>query len=260
MTHWPGSTVRVNRRAQERVASGHPWIFASDVTDRGQAAPGDAVTVLGPGEHLLGAAHYSSTSQICLRMLSSRVEAVGRSFLFRRLEAALELRRRLVTGSDAYRLVHGEADGLPGLVVDRYADLVVVQALSQGMDRLTPELVSCLQELIEPVLILARNDAASRVKEDLKLEVKVLAGEAPELATVRMHGLTFYADLLHGQKTGMFLDQRENYPAAARHAHGRALDCFTSGGGFALHLASRCESVETADSSAAALRLAKASR
>ncbi|MFB3779057.1 MAG: class I SAM-dependent rRNA methyltransferase [Bryobacteraceae bacterium] len=260
MTHWPGSTVRVTRRAQERVASGHPWIFSSDVTDRGQAAPGDAVRVVGPGEQLLGTAHYSSTSQICLRMLSSRLEAIGRSFLFRRLEAALELRRRLVTGSDAYRLVHSEADGLPGLVVDRYAGSVVLQALSQGMDRLTPELVSCLQELIEPVSILARNDAAARVKEDLKLEVKVLAGQVPELATVRMHGLTFYADLLHGQKTGMFLDQRENYLAAARHAHGRALDCFTSGGGFALHLASRCESVETADSSAAALRLAKASR
>ena len=135
MTHWPASTVRVNRRAEDRVASGHPWIFSSDVTDRGQAGPGEAVTVAGPGGgRPLGTAHYSSTSQICLRMLSNRVEAIGRSFLRRRLEAALELRRRLVSDSEAYRLVHGEADGLPGLVVDRYADYIVLQALDQGMD------------------------------------------------------------------------------------------------------------------------------
>ena len=260
MTHWPATTVRVNGRGEERVASGHPWIFASDVVDRGQAAPGEAVIVAGPAGRPLGTAHYSSTSQICLRLLSNRVEAIGRSFLRRRLEAALELRQRLVAESEAWRLVHGEGDGLPGLVVDRYADYLVFQALDQGMDRLAPELVSCLQELLEPAGIVARNDAAPRVKEDLKLEVKVVAGEVPELVSVGMHGLTFIADLLHGQKTGMFLDQRENYLAAARYARGRALDCFTSSGGFALHLASKCEWVETVDSSAAALRLARASR
>jgi 23S rRNA (cytosine1962-C5)-methyltransferase len=260
VTHWPASTVRVNSRAEERVASGHPWIFASDVVDRGQAAPGEAVVVTGPGGRTLGTAHYSSTSQICLRMLSSRVEAIGRSFLRRRLEAALELRRRLVADSEAYRLVHGEGDGLPGLVVDRYGAYLVFQALDQGMDRLTPELLSCLQELLDPAGIVARNDAAVRAKEGLALEARVAAGEVPELVPVRMHGLTFFADLLHGQKTGMFLDQRENYLAAARYARGRALDCFTSSGGFALHMAARCESVETADSSAAALRLARLSR
>ncbi len=193
-------------------------------------------------------------------MLSDRVEAIGRSFLRRRLEAALEFRRRVVAGSEACRLVHGEADGLPGLVVDRYGDCLVLQALDQGMDRATPEVVSCLQELLGPAAIIARNDAAVRVKEGLKLEVKVLAGAAPERAAVRMNGLLFYADLVHGQKTGMFLDQRENYVAAARHAQGNALDCFTSGGGFALHLAPRCQSVETADSSGEALRLARANR
>ena len=260
MTHRPVTTVRVSRKAEDRAASGHPWIFSSDVVDRGQATPGEAVVVAGTGGRPLGTAHYSSTSQICLRLLSNRVEAIDRSFLRRRLQAALDLRRRLVSESEAYRLVHGEGDGLPGLVVDRYAGYLVFQALDQGMDRLTPELVSCLQELLEPTGIVARNDAAPRVKEDLALEVKVVAGEAPELVSVRMHGLTFHADLLGGQKTGMFLDQRENYLAAARYAHGRALDCFTSGGGFALHLASQCESVETADSSAAALRLARASR
>ena len=260
MTHRPAATVRVNRKAESRVASGHPWIFSSDVIDRGGASAGDAVTVVNSDGRPLGTAHFSSTSQISLRLLSSRVEAIGRGFLRRRLEAAAEFRRRVVAESDAYRLVHGEADGLPGLVVDRYGDYLVLQALDQGMDRATPELVSCLQELLEPVAIIARNDAAVRIKEGLKLEVKALTGEAPELAAVRMHGLQFCADLLHGQKTGMFLDQRENYLAAARHAHGRALDCFTSGGGFALHMAASCESVEAADSSGAALRLATANR
>ena len=252
--------MRVNRKAESRVAAGHPWIFSSDVIDRGDAAAGDAVAVVNPDGRPIGTAHFSSTSQISLRMLSDRVEAIGRSFLRRRLEAAVEFRRRLVADSDAYRLVHGEADGLPGLVVDRYGGCLVLQALNQGMERATAEVVSCLQELVEPDAIVARNDAAVRVKEGLHLEVKVLAGEAPEPATVRLNGLLFYADLLHGQKTGMFLDQRENYVAAARHACGNALDCFTSGGGFALHMAARCQSVDTADSSGTALRLARASR
>ncbi len=260
MSHWPGATVRVNRRAEDRVASGHPWIFASDVIDRGEASAGQAVAVVASNGRPLGTAHYSSRSQICLRMLSPRVEAIGRSFLRRRIEAAIEFRRRVVSDSNAYRVVYGEADGLPGLVVDRYADYLVLQVLDQGMDLQTSEIVSCLQELLEPAGIVARNDAAVRLKEDLKTEVRVLAGEVPEAVEVRMHGLRFQADLLHGQKTGMFLDQRENYLAAARYAHGKALDCFTSGGGFALHLAGKCETVETVDSSGAVLRLAKANR
>ena len=125
VTHRPVSTVRVNRKAESRVASGHPWIFSSDVIDRGGASAGDAVTVATPDGRPSGTAHFSSTSQISLRLLSSRVEAIGRGFLKRRLEAAAEFRRRVVSESDAYRLVHGEADGLPGLVVDRYGDYLV---------------------------------------------------------------------------------------------------------------------------------------
>jgi 23S rRNA (cytosine1962-C5)-methyltransferase len=228
--------------------------------DRGGAAGGDVVTVIDPRSRPLGTAHYSASSQISLRLLSARVERVDRAFWRGRLEAAAELRKRLVTGSDAYRLVYGEADGLPGLVVDRYADYLVLQALDQGMDRATGELTACLQEMFAPAAIVARNDVPVRTKENLKLETKVLAGVVPEVVTVHINGLRFQADLLHGQKTGIFLDQRENYLAAARYARGRALDCFTSGGGFALHLASKCETVEAVDSSAAALRLAEANR
>ncbi len=253
----PLATVRVNRRAAERVASGHPWIYASDVTDRGQATPGDAVRVADAGGRTLGTAHYSSTSQICLRMLSDHTEDIGREFFLRRLQQAADYRARVVSDTDAYRLVHGEGDRLPGLVVDRYADCLVIQTLDQGMDRARDVVIACLQEMFAPRCIVARNDAPVRARESLPLEKTVAAGEAPERVAIRMNGLSFLADLMSGQKTGVFLDQRENYPAAARYARGRALDCFTSTGGFALHLAGRCESVEAVDSSADALGLAR---
>lgn len=251
--------VRVNRKASDRLAAGHPWIFAGDITALGDAQPGAAVKVSDPRGRPLGTAHYSAASQIALRMLSRNVEEIGRDFYLRRLCAAEEHRRRVVCDSDAYRVVHGEADLLPALVVDRYADWLVMQTLDQGMDAAKAEIASCLEEIFHPRGIVARNDAAIRAKEDLPMEKSVLAGEAPESLTVRMGGLSLRADLLHGQKTGIFLDQRENYPAAARYARGgKALDCFTSTGGFALHLAAKCESVEAVDSSAAALAAAKA--
>jgi 23S rRNA (cytosine1962-C5)-methyltransferase len=252
--------VKVNQKAATRVASGHPWIFSSDVVDRGAATPGSSVTVIDTRGRPLGTADYSSTSQISLRLLSHRVEPIDKSWLTRKIEAALDLRRRLVADTDACRLVYGEADGLPGLVVDRYAGCLVLQALDQAMDRRTPVIVECLQALLSPAAIVARNDVPVRSKEDLALETKVLAGELPQSLQVRINGLVFNADLLQGQKTGIYLDQRENYRAAAHYARGHALDCVTSTGGFALHLAPRVESVEAVDSSAAALSQAEANR
>jgi 23S rRNA (cytosine1962-C5)-methyltransferase len=253
-------TVRINRKGAGRAASGHPWIFASDVLDRGQAQGGDAVRVTGPDGRPLGVAHYSSSSQITLRLLARTEETIGREFYLRRIAAALDLRRRVVEDTDAYRVVHGEGDLLPALVVDRYGEYLALQTLDQGMDHDKPEIVCALEELFSPRAIVERNDAAVRRHENLPQVSQVLMGEAPELAPVRMNGLLFHADLLHGQKTGVFLDQRENYLAAARHARGNALDCFTSTGGFALHLAARCERVEAIDSSAAALAVAERNR
>jgi 23S rRNA (cytosine1962-C5)-methyltransferase len=252
------TTVRVNRKAADRAASGHPWIFASDVVDRGDAATGDAVRVLDPKSKFLGVAHYSSTSQITLRLLSTRPEVIDRSFFRDRLAAALAHRERVVQNSDAYRLVFSEGDLLPGLIVDRYGPYLALQTLSQGMDRARDVIVDCLQELLQPAGILARNDASVRKLEGLPLEVITLAGEIPERVHIRMNGLQLEADLLHGQKTGVYLDQRENYLAAGRWARGRVLDCFTSSGGFALHAAEKAESVEAVDSSAGALATAEA--
>jgi len=251
-------TVRINRKGAERIRSGHPWVFSSDVTDRGDAEPGEAVWVVDPKGRALGAAHYSSTSQICLRLLSDRAEAIDEEFFDARLRAAAEYRGRVVTGSDAYRLVHGEGDRLPGLVVDRYGDFLVVQTLTQGMDRAREVLAGCLERLFWPRGIVARNDAPVRKRENLPLEAGVASGEVPETVPIRMNGLDLRADLLRGQKTGVYLDQRENYAVAGGYARGRALDCFTSTGGFALHMAGRCETVEAVDSSATALETARA--
>jgi 23S rRNA (cytosine1962-C5)-methyltransferase len=251
--------VRVNRKAAARVASGHPWIFTSDIETRDGAQPGAAIKVADHKGRPLGTAHYSSTSQISIRMLSRQIEEIGRDFYLRRLKAAEAHRRNVVRDSDAYRVVHGEADLLPALVVDRYGDYLVVQTLDQGMDAAKADIVSCLQEIFEPKGIVARNDVAVRTKEQLPLETTILAGEIPESVQVRMNGLTLTADLLKGQKTGIFLDQRENYRAVAGYARGgKVLDCFTSTGGFALHLAGKVESVEAVDSSGPALATARA--
>jgi 23S rRNA (cytosine1962-C5)-methyltransferase len=251
--------VRVNRKGADRIASGHPWIFSSDVIERDGAQPGAAVKVADPRGRALGTAHYSSNSQISLRMLSRQVEDTGRDFFLQRLQAAEAHRRLVVRDSDAYRVVHAEADLLPGLIVDRYADYLVMQTLDQGMDAAKAGIVSCVEEIYRPAGIVARNDSAVRAKEGLPQEVAIVSGEVPDSVAVRMNGLTLRADLVRGQKTGIFLDQRENYLAAARYANGgRALDCFTSTGGFSLHLAKHAEHVDAVDSSAAALATARA--
>jgi 23S rRNA (cytosine1962-C5)-methyltransferase len=253
------NAVRVNRKAAGRIASGHPWIFSSDIAACDGADPGQPVMVADPRGRPLGTAHYSSASQISLRMLSRQVEEIGRDFFLRRLQAAEQHRRTVVRDSNAYRVVHGEADLLPALVVDRYGDYLVMQTLDQGMDAAKAMIASCLEEIFHPRGIVLRNDVAVRLKEELPLETAVLSGEVPESVAVQINGLQMRADLLHGQKTGIYLDQRENYRAAAHYASGgKALDCFTSTGGFALHLAAKCEAVEAVDSSAPALATARA--
>lgn len=250
--------VRINRKAVSRIESGHPWIFSSDVIEANGAQPGDGVTVVDPRGRQLGTAHYSSTSQITLRLLSRNVQPVDRAFFRGRIAAAEAHRKVVVRDSEAYRLVHAEGDLLPGLIIDRYGEYFVVQLLDQGMDRMRSEIQSVLQEFFDPKGIVARNDVATRAKENLPKEIAVLAGELREPVHIRMNGLLWQADLLRGQKTGIFLDQRENYLAVKRYAHGRVLDCFTATGGFALHLAAVCHSVEAIDSSAPTLDIARA--
>jgi 23S rRNA (cytosine1962-C5)-methyltransferase len=253
-------SVKVNRKAADRIASGHPWVFASDIVDRDGAEPGDAVQVFDFRNRALGTAHYSSSSQITLRLLSKQVEEVDSEFLGKRLNAAIELRTQVVRNSDAYRVVYSEGDLLPALIVDRYGDYLSLQTLNQGMDRIQAEIVRWLEDLLLPKGIIARNDVAVRTREELPVETKIVSGEVPSRVDLTMNGLRWHADLVHGQKTGVYLDQRENYVAAAKYARGNALDCFTSTGGFALHLARTCEQVEAIDSSEHAIRTAEGNR
>ncbi len=191
-------------------------------------------------------------------MLSSKSEPIDQAFFKARLEAAKAFRDRFISGTNAYRLVHGEADFLPGLVIDRYAGYLTVQTMDQGMDAAQPSILAALGELLHPNGIVARNDVAVRKHESLPQEIKILAGEVPEKVAIEMNGLHWEVNLLEGQKTGVFLDQRENYATAAHYAKGHALDCFTCTGGFALYMAKNCESVEAIDSSEKALATAEA--
>lgn len=212
--------------------------------------------MIDPRGHSIGTAHFSSTSQITLRLLTPVVEIIDRPFFVRRISEAQTYRQRVVQDSNAYRVVYSEADGLPGLIVDRYGDWLSVQLLTQGMDAARQDILAALQELLQPAGIVLRNDAQVRRHESLPLSVTVAHGQWEAAVPVSMNGLEWSVDLLCGHKTGIYLDQRENYRAAAHFAHGRALDCFTSTGGFALHLARRCENVLAIDSSAAALATA----
>jgi len=249
-------TVTISARGEERLRSGHPWIYRSDVADA-RATAGDRVLVRGPRWRTLGQALFSDRSQIAIRMLAYGDEVADDLLIRRRLESAIAFRQSLAIDATAYRLVHGEADLLPSLIVDRYADYLVVQALSQGTDRLLPLIVRGLEELVHPRGILARNDPRTRLLEGLEQRVEVLAGDVPESVTVTESAITYDVDLRRGQKTGLFLDQRENRAAASLYARGRALDCFSYSGGFALSLARHAEetiAIDISDDAVARVR------
>jgi 23S rRNA (cytosine1962-C5)-methyltransferase len=247
-----GPSAVVSRRGEDRVRAGHPWIYRSDVVEA-DAAPGDIVRVIGTHQRTLGEAFFSDQSQITLRMVTAGDESFGERGWHERIAAALRFRDSLTIDATAYRLVHGEADGLPSLIVDRYDDYLVLQALSQATERHLPEIVAALVDLLSPAGILARNDPRVRALEGLPQAVKVLHGEVPAVIEVREGLVSYQVDPWHGQKTGLFLDQRENREAAGRYAHGRVLDCFSYNGGFALYLAPQSESVLALDASADAV-------
>ena len=245
-------SVSINRRGEDRARAGHPWIYRSDVT-AADAAAGDLVRVQNERGRPVGHALFSDESEITLRMIAFGAGEPTADFIELRLAAAIAYRELLGLDATAYRLVHGEADRLPSLIVDRYGDHLVVQALSQGVDRRLPEITAALTKLARPAGILARNDPRVRLLEGLEQKVEVLHGEVPDRLEVREGAVRYQVDPWKGQKTGLFLDQRENREAAARYARGRLLDAFSYNGGFALSLAHRCESVLAVDISSDAV-------
>jgi 23S rRNA (cytosine1962-C5)-methyltransferase len=246
------STVTISARGEQRVRAGHPWIYRADVVDV-SATAGDIVEVIGPRRRRIGDALFSDRSQISIRMLTVGDVAADQALLRARLERAIRFRESLHLDATAYRLVHGEADLLPSLVVDRYDEYLVVQTLSQGMDRLLPAITAMLVELLAAKGILARNDPRVRALEGLPQRIVVVHGDVPDAVLVKEGPVEYDVDLRKGQKTGLFLDQRENREAAARYARGRLLDCFSYNGGFALRLARTCPEAEALDISADAV-------
>ena len=253
----PSPAVTITQRGADRVSSGHVWIYRADVLGAAEAGPGDIVRLQDRRRHFWGQALYSSQSQIALRLLTRDERPCDAAFLAERIATAASLRQKVAGGAQAYRLVSAEGDLLPSLIIDRYGPCFVIQTLTQGMDRLKPQIVEILQRDFSPRSILERNDVAVRGLEGLPDQKGTLAGESISEVQVEEIGLRFIFDLMGGQKTGGFLDQRENRQAARQYARGHALDCFCYTGGFALHLARECDSVLGIDSSSEALSLAR---
>jgi 23S rRNA (cytosine1962-C5)-methyltransferase len=249
--------IIVNPRA--RIYHGHCWVYSSEIKKTfGNPQPGDVITMKDFKDRPLGSAIYNPNSQIVARRFARRKQDLDADFFHRRISQAAQRREgKGAPGVDPRlcRLVWSESDGVPGLVVDRYGDYLVVQALTIAMDQRLELIAGVLGELFSPLGIVARNDASVRVAEGLELEVKMLAGVEPEPFRVSSGGLSFLVDLLAGQKTGLYLDQLGNYGAIGEMADGkRVLDCFTNQGGFALACArGGAASVTAVDSSAPAL-------
>lgn len=245
--------VTITKRGADRARGGHLWIYRSDVRDAAQAEGSSVVRVRDERGRQVGQALYSSRSEIALRLLTMRDETIDRDWWRARLRAAAARREGLEQEAGAYRLVYSEGDLLPSLIVDRYGDVLVIQTLAQGTDALKSLFTELLVEEFAPRSIVERNDVRVRALEGLPSQAGVLYGEEPGEIEVAQHGIRFRVAPLGGQKTGAFLDQRENHLAARRYARGRALDCFTFNGGFALSIAGMCESVLGLDISAEAV-------
>ena len=250
--------IKISRRGAKRLQDGHVWVYRSDIVSADGVAPGTSVGVTDERGKFLGTALYSSASQIAIRLISPHaVNDLGR-LLRERIQEAISYRERVVRDSDAYRVIFSEADFLPGLIVDRYNDLVSMQALTQAMDAepVRSVIVSELSERLKPAAIAERVDPRIRELERLPARPSGLVLGEKTGTVFTMNGVRFHYQALEGQKTGSFLDQRENYAAAGGLAHGEALDVFCYQGGFALHLAHACSKVTGVDSSRPALEVA----
>jgi len=250
--------VRISLRGVNRLKSGHVWVYRSDIVEADGIPPGAAVTVIDQRGKSFGTALYSSSSQIAIRMLSPEPVSDLSTLLRRRIADAIAYRENLVRDTNAYRLIFSEADFLPGLIVDRYHDILSLQILTQAIDAIPirETVISELVSQLNPASVIERVDPRVRELEALPPRASGLVQGDKTATTFTMNGVQFHFDALEGQKTGAFLDQRENYAAAVQYAHGEALDVFCYQGSFALHLAPKCRQVTGVDSSRPALEVA----
>jgi 23S rRNA (cytosine1962-C5)-methyltransferase len=250
--------IKISPRGVSRLKSGHVWVYRSDILAADGVPPGSLVTVTDQRGKPFGTALYSSSSQITVRMISHEAVSDFPALLRLRIADAIAYREKLVRDTDAYRLIFSEADFLPGLIVDRYNDILSFQILTQAIDAnpVRETVISELVNQLSPASVIERVDPRVRELETLPPRASGLVHGDKTATTFTMNGVQFHFDALEGQKTGAFLDQRENYAAAAEYAHGEALDVFCYQGGFALHLAPKCQQVTGVDSSRPALEVA----
>ena len=247
----------VSSKGARRWHHGHPWIYRSDVTQR-PTAPAGVVRVRDARGKPIGLALWSARSEISLRLLDANPSArIDAEWWHQRIRTCVTSRAEIAKDASAYRLVHGEGDALPSLICDRYDRWIVVQLMSAGLEAFRDDVVAAIDAAVRPAGILARNDVPLRKKEGLSLTSEQLLGDVPRTVEVAEHGVRYLAAPWEGQKTGAFLDQRENRALIGFLARGRALDCFSYHGSFALHLARNADRVIALDTSAAALERAK---
>jgi 23S rRNA (cytosine1962-C5)-methyltransferase len=249
--------VRLTPKGLRWYRTGHPWIYRNDLMAEAQLPAGELVAVADPEGRFLGQAFYSAASRIALRLITCRNDKINSEFWQDRLKRALAYRRRVVAETNAYRLIYGEADGFPGLIVDTYAGHLAIQTLHPGLERRLEDILEILGRELAPASITLRHDAEVRRQEGLPRTVETVFGALPPRVEVREGAVRLWADIRAGQKTGLFLDQRENRLAAAKLSKGEVLDAFAYQGAFAMHLAPQAERVTLVESSGPALALAK---
>jgi 23S rRNA (cytosine1962-C5)-methyltransferase len=251
------SKAQINSAAVRRIRKGHLWIYASDLEREPAQGNPAIVQVVDASGNTLGYAFYSRHSQIRLRMVSRDPEPPSPEFFRNRIIRSIARREPEFGGATACRLIFGEGDLLPGIIVDRYRDCLALQTLTSGADALKPLLVEILKELLQPAGILERNDVKARRLEGLEETRGILSGAIPDEIEISEDGTRFAVDMLKGQKTGFFLDQSQNRIAAMKYASGEALDCFANTGAFAMQFARKCRSVLAVDISEDSLALAR---
>lgn len=253
-------TITITNKGLRRVQTLHPWVFDNDLraTDSTPDTP-SVVTLVDMQNNLVGQGLFNPKSKIAVRLLTRAQTDINADFFAHRTEAAISYRERVVQGYEAFRVIHSESDGIPGLTVDKYGQYLVLQQHSAALEPFMPAILEVLRSAYKPKGILARNDSSVRELEGLPKEVKVQSGEVPEEIPFKEGDVTLFAAPYTGQKTGAFLDQRENHVHAGSVAFGKCLDVFSYHGGFALQLAKHAETVIAVDSSKAALtHIAKA--
>lgn len=250
-------SIIISKRGAERIKNSHLWIYRSDIKSVGKFEGGSIVEVRDEKKRFVGKAFYSDRSEIALRFLTRKDEMIDRAWWQYRFLEAARRRETYKQNTNAFRLINSEGDLMSSLIVDVYDDVFVIQTLSQGTESLLSLFVDLIKELFNPRAVVERNDVKVRELEGLELRANLLHGDLNDELVIEQDGIKFFVSPLSGQKTGSFLDQRENHFAARKLAKGSALDCFTFNGGFALNLARTCEKVIAIDVSDDAIVLAK---